>query len=395
MSADEIVIVAARRTPMGSFLGQFAEVAAPALGASAIAAAVADSGVAAADIDELFMGCVLPAGIGQAPARQAALLAGLPDALPCTTVNKVCGSGMQAVILACHTIRAGAAEVVLAGGMESMSRAPYLLTRMRQGLRMGHGDLIDHMFYDGLQNAADGKPMGWFAECCADRYGFSRAQQDAYAAESVRRALAACRNGAFAGELAAVPAEGQTLDQDETPQRCDPERIPKLRPAFRKPDGTVTAASSASIADGAAALILMRGETARARGIAPLASIIAHARHARAPEEFTIAPIHAIKSLYEKTGWQDRDVDLYEINEAFAAVVLAAIKELGLDHTRININGGACALGHPIGATGARIIVSLVHALKNRGLQRGIAALCIGGGEATAVAIECGDTSGE
>jgi acetyl-CoA C-acetyltransferase len=392
MPTDEIVIVAARRTPIGAFMGQFAGVSAPELGAAAIRAVVESSGLKADEIDEVLMGCVLPAGLGQAPARQAALKAGLPIATPCTTVNKVCGSGMKTVMLAHDAIVAGSANIVIAGGMESMSNAPYLIPKARQGLRFGHSELLDHMLYDGLQNAYDGQSMGMFAEQCADRFSFSREAQDAYAAESVNRALVSCNGEGFSDEITAVTVVGrkgeERFDKDEIPFKCDTSKISKLKPAFKPDGGSVTAANSSSISDGAAALLLMRGSDAKARGLQPLARIVAHATHAMAPGLFTDAPIHAIKKLYAKTGWSESDVDLYEINEAFAVVTMAAIHELKIDHNKVNVNGGACALGHPIGATGARIIVTLLHALRKRNLQRGIAALCIGGGEATAIAIE-------
>ena len=392
MSTDEIVIVAARRTPLGALMGQFAGVSAPELGAAAIRAVVESSGLKADEIDEVLMGCVLPAGLGQAPARQAALKAGLPIATPCTTVNKVCGSGMKTVMLAHDAIVAGSANIVIAGGMESMSNAPYMIPKARQGLRFGHGELLDHMLFDGLQNAYDGQAMGMFAEACADRFSFSREAQDAYAAESVNRALAACNGEAFNDEITAVTVAGrkgeERFDKDEIPFKCDTSKIAKLKPAFKPNGGSVTAANSSSISDGAAALLLMRASDAKARGLQPLARIVAHTTHAMEPGFFTDAPIHAIKKLYAKTGWSEGDVDLYEINEAFAVVTMAAIHELKLDHSKVNVNGGACALGHPIGATGARIIVTLLHALQRRNLKSGVAALCIGGGEATAVAVE-------
>jgi len=391
MSSEEIVIVAAKRTPIGAFMGQFAAISATELGASAIAAVLAESGLAADEVDEVLMGCVLPAGLGQAPARQAALAAGLPTSTACTTLNKVCGSGMKTVMQGHDAIRAGSADIVIAGGMESMTNAPYLLPKGRQGLRFGHGEVLDHMLFDGLQNAADGQAMGMFAERCVERFGFSREQQDAYATESVNRALAASNGDAFNNEISAVTVHSrrgeELIENDETPFKCDTDKIPKLRPAFSK-DGSVTAANSSSISDGAAAVLLMSASEAERRGLKPLARIVAHASHAMAPEDFTIAPIDAIKKIYPKTGWTDADVDLYEINEAFAVVTMAAIKELKLDHAKVNVNGGACALGHPIGATGTRIIVTLLHALAQRNLSKGIAALCIGGGEATAIAIE-------
>ena len=392
MVTKKVVIVAAKRTPIGAFLGQFSDLKAPQLGAAAIRAVLDDAALQLGDVDELLMGCVLPAGIGQAPARQAALAAGLPTSTPCTTLNKVCGSGMKAVMQGHDAILAGSASIVIAGGMESMTNAPYLLPKGRQGLRFGHGELLDHMLYDGLQDAYEGQPMGIYAERCVERYDFSREQQDSYAAESVNRALAACNSAAFADEITQITVQTRkgehTFNQDETPFKCDLDKIPKLKPAFKPEGGTVTAANSSSISDGAAALLLMHEDEAKARGLQPLAQIVAHASHAMAPEDFTIAPIQAIQRLYEKTGWNDGDVDLYEINEAFATVAMAAIHELKLDPAKVNINGGACALGHPIGATGARIIVTLLHALRNQGLQRGIASLCIGGGEATGIAIE-------
>lgn len=392
MATDNIVIVAAKRTPIGALMGQFGDLSAPELGAAAIRAVLTSSGLKPEDIDEVLIGCVLPAGQGQAPARQAALKAGLPVTTPCTTVNKVCGSGMKTVMLGYDAIAAGSAKIVLAGGMESMSNAPYLVQKARQGLRFGHAEFLDHMLYDGLQNAYDGQPMGVFAERCVEKFKFSREQQDAYAAESVTRALAACNGDAFHNEITPVTVTTrkgeQIIDKDETPYKCDVSKIPKLKPAFQPKTGTVTAASSASISDGAAAVILMLESDAKRRGIKPLARIVAHATHATAPEDFTIAPISAVKKVCQKAGWLEKDVDLYEINEAFAAVAMAAIHELKLDHAKVNINGGACALGHPIGASGTRILVTLLHGLAKRNLKRGIASLCIGGGEATAIAIE-------
>ena len=389
-SNDPIVIVAARRTPIGSFQGQFAGLTAPQLGSAAIAACLPTTGET--EIDEAYVGCVLSAGLGQAPARQAVLGAGLPLSVACTTVNKVCGSGMMSLMLACDRIAAGSAHAVIAAGMESMTNSPYLLPKARQGFRMGHQRTLDHMFYDGLENPYDGELMGQFAERCADRYEFSRAEQDAFAAESVRRAQHAVRSGAFAAEIVGVKpaAKGgdRLIDQDETPLACDLEKIPKLKPAFRRDGGTVTAANSSSISDGAAALLVMRASTARRRELAPLARIVGHAVHAREPEWFTTAPIGAIDKLQRDIGWGVGDVDLYEINEAFAVVAMAAMRDLKLPHDKVNVNGGACALGHPIGATGARLLVTLVHALRQRRLRRGIASLCIGGGEATAVALE-------
>ena len=377
---------------MGGFQGALREVAAPALGSVAIAAALSRAGVAAGDVDEVIMGCVLAAGMGQAPARQASLGAGLPEAVGCTTVNKMCGSGMKATMLAHDGLRAGSGRVMVAGGFESMSNAPYLLDRAREGYRMGHGRLLDHMFVDGLEDAYDkGKLMGSYAEDTAGHYQFTREAQDEFAIESLRRAKAAIEDGSFAGEVAPVTVttrKGEHLvERDEQPLTADVERIPKLRPAFRE-GGTVTAANSSSISDGAAALVLMRRSEAERRGLEPLAEIVGHASHARAPAWFTTAPIGAIETLFEKTGWRAGDVDLYEINEAFAVVTMAAMRELDLDHGRVNVHGGACALGHPVGASGARIMVTLLAAMAKNDVKRGVAALCIGGGEATAIAVE-------
>jgi len=388
---ESVVIVAARRTPLGAFQGTLSPAGAPSLSATATRACIDDTGIDVATIDEAIIGCVLPAGIGQAPARQAALAAGLPDHVGCMTINKVCGSGMKAAMLAHDMILAGSAKIILAGGMESMSNAPYLLPKARSGYRMGHQEIIDHMFFDGLQDAYSGDMMGHFAEQTAQRYAFSRQAQDAFAIKSVKRAIAASRNGAFADELAPVTVmhrkKQATVETDEEPFRADIERIPTLRPAFSK-DGTVTAATSSTIADGAASLILMSHSEAGRRGLKPLARIVGHAGHSHAPEWFTTAPVTAINKLLEQTGWSPDEVDLYEINEAFACVTMAAMTDIGLDHARVNVNGGACALGHPLGASGARIMTTLIHALRNRGGQRGIAALCIGGGEAVAVALE-------
>ncbi len=391
MATDPVVILAARRTPIGAMLGAFSVVAAPALGAAAIRAALADAGADPARIDEVVMGCVLPAGQGQAPARQAALAAGVPQSVPATTVNKMCGSGMRAVMYGADHIAAGSADFVIAGGLESMTNAPYLLPKARAGYRMGHGEVLDHMFYDGLQSPWDGKLMGCFADATAAKYGFTRADQDAFAAESVRRALAAVESGAFQAEIAPVTIADRkgerVVARDETPFTVSLDKIPHLKPAFGK-DGTVTAASSSSIADGASALVLARASAAAAAKLAPVARIVAHASHAQAPEWFTTAPGGAIATALKRAGWKAADVDLYEINEAFAVVTMAAMKDVGIAHDRVNVHGGACALGHPIGATGARILTTLVHALKRHGKKRGVAALCIGGGEATAVAIE-------
>ena len=393
MSAnDPIVIVAARRTPIGGLSGQFVSLTSPQLASAAIAAAVKDAGLTGDDISEAIIGCVLPAAVGQAPARQAVLGAGLPTSLPCSTLNKVCGSGMKAVMLAYDQILAGSANIMIAGGMESMTNAPHMLPKARQGYRYGHVKMLDHMAFDGLENAYDGKSMGVFAEMCAEKYGFTREAQDAFSIESVKRAQRAVADGSFKSEIAGVTVKNKggevLLEQDETPGQCKIEKIPTLKPAFKPDGGTVTAAGSASISDGAAALILMRESDAKARSIKPLARILGHSSNAQEAAWFTTAPIGAIDKLQRKLGWTPKDVDLYEINEAFAVVAMAAIKDLGLDHSKVNVNGGACALGHPIGATGARLLVTLIHALKNRNLKRGIASLCIGGGEATAVAVE-------
>ncbi len=389
---DAIVIVGAARTPMGGFLGDFRDVAAPALGARAISAAVERAGVPPECVDEILMGCVLPAGQGQAPARQASLGAGLPLSAGCTTINKMCGSGMKAAMVAHDLLRSGSAEVAIAGGMESMSSAPYLLDRVRTGYRMGHGRTLDHMFLDGLEDAYDkGRLMGTFAEDCAQSYQFTREAQDAYALASLERANRAIRDGAFAWEIAPVAVKsGKTetlVATDEQPPKARPDKIPTLKPAFRE-GGTVTAANSSSISDGAAALVMMRAGEAERRGVTPLARVIGHATHAAAPKDFPTAPIGALKKLFDRTGWSRDAVDLYEINEAFAVVAMAAMRDLSLPHEKVNVNGGACALGHPIGASGARILVTLIGALRARGLKRGVAALCIGGGEATAMAIE-------
>ena len=390
MSDNPVVIVSARRTAIGSFQGQFSPVKATELGSTAIQAALQNAQVEGGEVSEVFMGCVLPANLGQAPARQASLGAGIPDSVGCTTVNKVCGSGMKSIMLGHDLIRAGSAEIVVAGGMESMTNAPYLLPKARGGYRMGHGEIIDHMFWDGLQNPYDNNMMGHFAEMCVEKYGFTRELQDAYAERSIRRALEAME-GAFQDEITPVTVKTRkgdvVADRDEEPPNCNIEKIPSLRPAFKK-DGTVTAASSSKISDGAAAVVLMTAEEAKRRGLTPLATIVGHAGHAQEPEWFTTAPVSAIRKVQERVGWSREDVDLYEVNEAFAAVAMAAIEELGLDPGKVNVNGGACALGHPIGCTGARITVTLLNALKSRGLKRGVASLCIGGGEATALALE-------
>jgi acetyl-CoA C-acetyltransferase len=386
-----VVIAAATRTPIGAFQGVFAPATAPQLGAAAIKGALAASGIPAEDIQEVIMGCVLPAGLGQAPARQAALGAGIPKGVPTTTINKMCGSGMKAIMLAADQIRAGDVQRAVAGGLESMTNAPYLLPKARAGMRMGHGEVLDHMFYDGLQSPFDGQLMGVFAENTAQKYSFSRADQDAFATESTQRALKAVSSGAFANEIAPVTVKdrkGETVvDKDETPFTVDLAKISTLKPAFRK-DGTVTAASSSSISDGAAAAVLMSAAEAERRGVKPLARILGYTSFAHEPEWFTTAPAGAIQKLLAQLGWKPGDVHLYEVNEAFAAVTMAAMRDVGFDHARTNVNGGACALGHPIGATGARIVATLVHALRARGGGRGIASLCIGGGEATALAVE-------
>jgi acetyl-CoA C-acetyltransferase len=391
MKSDPVVILSARRTPVGAFQGVFASVAAPQLGAVAIKAALSGSGLAASEVSEVIMGCVLSAGIGQAPARQAALAAGLPTSTPATTVNKMCGSAMRAVMLGADQILAGTARVIVAGGLESMTNAPYLLPKARAGYRMGNQEVLDHMFFDGLQSPWDGQLMGCFAEATSEKYGFTRQAQDEFAAESVRRALAAVNDGAFASEVAPVSTKtrkGEVLvDKDETPFTLDIAKIPTLKPAFKK-DGTVTAASSSGISDGAAALVLARESFAASKGLKPLARILGYTSFAREPEWFTVAPVGAMQKLLSQLEWRANDVDLYEINEAFAAVTMAAMKDLSLDHAKVNVNGGACALGHPIGATGARIMTTLLYALKARGKRRGIASLCIGGGEATAIAVE-------
>ena len=388
---SEIVIVGAKRTAIGSFLGQFTGVPTPTLGSAAISAALAESGLAAEQVDEVIMGCVLPAGLGQAPARQASRGAGIPDAAGCTTINKVCGSGMKAVMLAHDIIKAGSASTVVAGGMESMTNAPHLLNGSRTGIRFGAGELVDHMAWDGLTNPDDGKAMGVFGDAACAKYGYDRAAVDAYAAESVRRAQAAQASGAFDGEIAAVTVKTRkgevVVDKDEEPGKIDPSKIPDLRAAFGK-DGVLTAASSSKISDGAAALVVMSSEAAAAAGATPLARIVAHATHAQAPEWFTTAPVTALRNVLAKAGWSVADVDLFEVNEAFACVAMAPMTELGIAHDKLNVNGGALALGHPIGASGARLLVTLLNALQARGGKRGVASLCIGGGEAVALAVE-------
>lgn len=388
---SDIVIVGAKRTAIGSLLGQFTGVPTPTLGATAIAGALDHAGVAPDQVDEVIMGCVLPAGLGQAPARQAAIGAKIPTAAGATTINKVCGSGMKAVMLAHDLIKAGSANVVVAGGMESMTNAPHLLNGSRTGIKYGSTEMLDHMAWDGLTNPYDKQAMGVFGESCVSKYSFTREEQDAYAAESVRRAQAAVANGAFKAEIVPVVVSGRkgevSIDTDEQPGRCDIAKIPTLKPAFKK-DGTITAASSSSINDGAAATVVMSSSEAVKRGLTPLARIVAHATHSQAPEWFTTAPVTAIANVLDKAGWKAEEVDLFEVNEAFACVAMAPMRELGIPHEKLNVNGGACALGHPIGSSGARLIVTLLHALKARGGKRGVAALCIGGGEATAIAVE-------
>lgn len=389
---DPIVIVSAARTPMGGFLGDFKDVTAAELGAAAIRAAVERAGLAADAVDEVVMGCVLPAGQGQAPARQAALGAGLARGTVCSTLNKMCGSGMKAAMLGHDLLRAGSADVVVAGGMESMSNAPYLLERARSGYRMGHGRVLDHMFLDGLEDAYDkGRLMGTFAEDCAEAYGFSREAQDRFAIASLTRAQQAIANGRFTDEVVPVQAKAgrelRTVEHDEQPPKAKLDKIPTLKPAFRE-GGSVTAANSSSISDGAAALVLMRLSEAEKRGLTPLAAIRGHASFADVPNLYPTAPIGAVRRLMERTGWSLGGVDLFEVNEAFAVVAMAAMRDLDLPHDKLNVHGGACALGHPIGASGARILVTLLSALKQYDLKRGVAAICIGGGEATAVAVE-------
>ncbi|HEX2826545.1 MAG TPA: acetyl-CoA C-acyltransferase [Burkholderiales bacterium] len=383
-----IVIASAARTPMGGFQGALKSLAAPELGAAAIRAAIERAGIAPADVDEVIMGNVLPAGLGQAPARQASLGAGLPESTGCTTINKVCGSGMKAAMLAHDLIALGTNRIMVTGGMESMTNAPYLLPKARGGLRLGHAEVKDHMFLDGLEDAYDpGRLMGTYAEETAAKYGYTREAQDRYAIESLTRAQDAIRSGRFKREIVPVAAGKATVEDDEQPLKANLERIPQLKPAFKK-DGTVTAANSSSIADGGAAMVIMTLEEAERRGLTPLARIVGHATHSQAPAWFTTAPVGAIRKLFERTGWDAKSTDLFEINEAFACVAMAAIDDLGLTHDRVNVHGGACALGHPLGASGARIMVTLLGALHEHGLQRGVAALCIGGGEATAIAVE-------
>lgn len=388
---SDVVIIGGARTPMGALLGELGAVPAPRLGAAAIAAALGRAGITPQQIDEVIMGCVLSAGLGQAPARQAALAAGLPVSTPCTTVNKMCGSGMKAVMLAYDQLKAGGVRFMVAGGMESMSRAPYLLPQARAGFRLGHASVLDHMFCDGLEDAYEGGLMGSFAQRTADQFAVNRTAMDDFALLSLSRAKRAMAEGDFVTEMTPVQVDTRhgtlTVSEDEQPGQARPEKIPTLKPAF-SPQGTITAANSSSISDGAAALVLTTAHQAKALGLTPLARVLAHATHAQLPAEFTLAPIGAIQALLNTVGWQADEVDLYEINEAFAVVTLLAINALGLDINKVNVNGGACALGHPIGASGARIMVTLLHALRQRGLKKGVAALCIGGGEATAVALE-------
>jgi acetyl-CoA C-acetyltransferase len=391
-ASDPIVILSTARTPMGSMQGALADASATDLGATVVKAAVERAGVKGDEIDRIYMGCVLPAGLGQAPARQAAIKAGLPKSVQATTVNKVCGSGMQTVIMAEEALKAGNADLIVAGGMESMTNAPYLLKKHRSGARIGHDTAYDHMFLDGLEDAYEpGRAMGTFAQCTADEYQLTREDQDAYSIESLSRAKAAIDSGAFKDEIVPVVIQGRggetIVDTDEQPGRGRPDKIPTLKPAFAK-DGTITAATSSSISDGAAALILTRQSDAEAKGLKPVARIVASAAHAREPAEFTIAPAGAMEKVLKKAGWSVDDVDLFEVNEAFACVAMFAMRDLGIPHEKINVHGGATALGHPIGASGARLIVTLIGALKAKGKKRGVASLCIGGGEATAVAVE-------
>ena len=391
-AADPVVILSFARTPMGAMQGSLADVSATALGATAVKAAVERAGIDGAKVDRIYMGCVLPAGLGQAPARQAAIHAGLPASVEATTVGKVCGSGMQAMIMGAEALASGSIDMVVAGGMESMTNAPYLLKKHRSGARIGHDTAYDHMFLDGLEDAYEpGRAMGTFAQDTANEYQLTREQQDAYAIESLRRAQAAVAKGAFAAEIAPVTVKsrsGETVvDTDEAPGKGKPDKIPALKPAFAK-DGTITAATSSSISDGAAAMVLTRESVAAADGLTPVARVVAMAAHAQAPKDFTTAPVGAINKLLAKAGWTVADVDLFEVNEAFACVAMFAMHDLGIPHEKINVHGGATALGHPIGASGARIVTTLIGALQRHGKKRGVASLCIGGGEATAVAIE-------
>lgn len=392
MATENIVIVGMSRTPMGGFQGDFAAVTAPTLGAVAIKGALDQSGISPEDVDEVYMGCVLPAGVGQAPARQAAVGAGLPKSTACTTVNKMCGSGMETVRMAHNALMAGSANIIIAGGMESMTNSPYILPKMRSGARIGHGEVKDHMFLDGLEDAYDkGTLMGAYAERTAEKYGFTREAQDAFAISSLERANDAIANGHFTSEISPVTVKSRrgdtVIDTDEQPGKARPEKIPSLRPAFAK-DGTVTAANASSISDGASAIVMMKESEAEKRGLKPIARIVGHSVHAQEPSWFTTAPVGAMEKLFAKTGWTDRQVDLYEINEAFAVVTMAAMHDLKLSHDKVNVHGGACALGHPVGSSGSRIMITLLAALKTHGGKKGIASLCIGGGEATAIALE-------
>jgi acetyl-CoA C-acetyltransferase len=392
MSTDPVVILSYARTPMGAMQGALSDASATDLGATAVKAAVERAGIDANDIDRIYMGCVLPAGLGQAPARQAALKAGLPKSVQATTVNKVCGSGMQTVIMGEEALKSGNADLIVAGGMESMTNAPYLLKKHRSGARIGHDTAYDHMFLDGLEDAYEpGRAMGTFAQCTADEYQLTREDMDNYSIESLSRAKSAIDSGGFKDEIAPVTIKGRAgetiVDTDEAPGKGRPDKIPQLKPAFAK-DGTITAATSSSISDGAAAVVLARQSTATEQGLSPVARIVASAAHAQEPAQFTVAPIGAIEKVLKKAGWSVSDVDLWEVNEAFACVAMFAMKDLGIPHEKINVHGGATALGHPIGASGTRILVTLINALKGKGLKRGVASLCIGGGEATAVAVE-------
>ena len=390
--SDPIVILSYARTPMGAMQGALADASATDLGATAVRKAVERAGVAGEAIDRIYMGCVLPAGLGQAPARQAAIKAGLPKSVQATTVNKVCGSGMQTVIMGSEALAAGAVDVIVAGGMESMTNAPYLLKKHRSGARIGHDTAYDHMFLDGLEDAYDqGRAMGTFAQCTADEYQLTRAEMDEYSIESLARANGAIASGAFADEIAPVTVTSRkgevVVDTDEAPGKGKPDKIPQLKPAFAK-DGTITAATSSSISDGAAALVITRESVAEAQGKAPVARVVAMAAHAQEPKDFTTAPVGAIRKVLDKAGWSVEDVDLWEVNEAFACVAMFAMRDIGIPHEKINVHGGATALGHPIGASGSRIVVTLLNALKQKGLKRGVASLCIGGGEGTAIAVE-------
>lgn len=389
---DATIIAGLARTPMGGMQGDLSDVDAPTLGATAIKGALKRAGISGDAVEETVMGCVLPAGLGQAPARQASIGAGIPNSTPCSTVNKMCGSGMKAIMIAHDTINAGSASVVVAGGMESMTNAPYILPKVRGGMRLGHGEVLDHMFFDGLEDAFDkGRLMGSFAEDCANKYSFTREAQDAYAIESLKRAQNAINREQFVAEIEPVTVKTRkgkiVIDTDEQPGKAQLDKIPHLRPAFAK-DGSVTAANSSSISDGAAALVMCSESRAESMGLTPVARILAHSSHAHEPGWFTTAPVHAIEKLLDKVGWTVDDVDLFEVNEAFAVVAMAAMHDLKIPHDKLNVRGGACALGHPIGASGARIVVTLIHALQDLGAKRGVASLCIGGGEATAVAIE-------